>query len=102
LLFAEGEDLRELALADRKARLEAMLAAQPHDVPIHYVEHLHASGDDILESARQMSLEGIVSKRLDAPYRSGRSASSWIKVKCRPGQEVVVGAWTDTAGHFRS
>ncbi len=102
LLFAEGEDLREIALADRKARLEAMLAAQPHDVPIHYVEHLHASGDDILESARQMALEGIVSKRLDAPYRSGRSTSSWIKVKCRPGQEVVVGAWTDTAGHFRS
>ncbi len=102
LLFAEGEDLRELALADRKGRLEAMLAAQPHDVPIHYVEHLHASGDDILESARQMSLEGIVSKRLDGPYRSGRSASNWIKVKCRPGQEVVVGAWTDTAGHFRS
>ncbi|HEY1852736.1 MAG TPA: DNA ligase D [Candidatus Binataceae bacterium] len=104
LLFAGGADLRELTLADRKAHLETMLAAQSEDVPtpIHYVEHLHASGDDILESARQMSLEGIVSKRLDAPYRSGRTASSWIKVKCRPGQEVVVGAWTDTAGHFRS
>jgi bifunctional non-homologous end joining protein LigD len=102
LLFADGEDLRDLALADRKARLLAMLEAHHDGALIRYVEHLHADGDAVLESARKMSLEGIVSKRLDAPYRSGRSASSWLKVKCRPGQEVIVGAWTDTAGKFRS
>ena len=48
-----------------------------------------------------LSLEGIVSKRLDAPYRSGRG-DSWTKAKCRAGHEVVIGGWTTTDGNFRS
>jgi bifunctional non-homologous end joining protein LigD len=103
LLFADGRDLRELPLAERKDRLKNFLNARHDDAsPIRYVEHLTASGDEVLEAARQMGLEGIVSKRLDAPYRSGRTDASWLKVKCRAGQEFVIGAWTDTAGQFRS
>jgi bifunctional non-homologous end joining protein LigD len=103
LLFADGRDLRELPLAERKAWLKNFLNARSDDAsPIRYVEHLTASGDEVLEAARQMGLEGIVSKRLDAPYRSGRTNASWLKVKCRAGQEFVIGAWTDTAGQFRS
>ena len=48
-----------------------------------------------------MDLEGIVSKWLDAPYRSGRS-EAWGKSKCRQGHEVVIGAWTTTGDAFRS
>jgi bifunctional non-homologous end joining protein LigD len=49
-----------------------------------------------------MGLEGVVSKRLDAPYRSGRGGA-WLKTKCRGGQEVVIGGWTSTGGSaFRS
>ena len=48
-----------------------------------------------------MGLEGIVSKQLDAPYRSGRTGS-WTKAKCRAGQEVVLGGWTTEAGTVRS
>jgi bifunctional non-homologous end joining protein LigD len=48
-----------------------------------------------------MSLEGIVSKKLSAPYRSGRS-ESWTKTKCRAGHEVVLGGWKTTNGKFRS
>src|ERR1700761_7243023 len=48
-----------------------------------------------------MSLEGIVSKRLDAPYRSGRS-DDWTKAKCRAGHEVVIGGWSTTTGNFHS
>ncbi|MGD0289251.1 MAG: DNA ligase D [Candidatus Binataceae bacterium] len=103
LPFAGREDLRDLPLSDRKARLRAMLEAQQdEDSPIRYAEHFDNGGDAVLESARAMELEGIVSKRLDAPYRSGRTQSSWIKTKCRPSQEVVIGAWTDNAGKFRS
>ena len=40
-----------------------------------------------------MNLEGIISKRLDAPYRSGR-VGDWTKAKCRAGHEVVIGGWT--------
>jgi bifunctional non-homologous end joining protein LigD len=103
LLFADGRNLRELPLAERKGRLKNFLTARHDDAsPIRYVEHLTARGDEVLEGARQMGLEGIVSKRLDAPYRSGRTNASWLKVKCRAGQEFVIGAWTDTAGQFRS
>ena len=48
-----------------------------------------------------MALEGIVSKQLDAPYRSGR-VGSWTKTKCRAGQEVVIGGWTSDGQELRS
>lgn len=103
LLFAGRQDLHELPLSDRKTRLRSILEAQPDSgTLIRYAEHFDRDGDAVLESARRMSLEGIVSKRLDAPYRSGRTHSSWTKTKCRPSQEVVIGAWTDNAGQFRS
>lgn len=102
LLFADGEDLRPLPLGERKARLKKLLEARKgKDGPIRYVEHFEDRGDTVLESARKLSLEGIVSKRLDAPYRSGRS-EHWTKAKIRAGQEVVLGGWKTTGGKFRS
>jgi bifunctional non-homologous end joining protein LigD len=103
LLFADSEDLRRLPLAERKARLKRMLEARPQGNArsIRYVEHFENGGDAILKSACKLSLEGIVSKKLSAPYRSGRS-ESWTKAKCRAGQEVVLGGWKTTNGKFRS
>jgi bifunctional non-homologous end joining protein LigD len=100
LLFAEGEDLRHRPLSERKRRLEALLgAAKP--TMLRYVSHLETSGPDILNAALRMGLEGIVSKRLDARYQSGRS-ETWVKVKGRPGQEIVIGGWLEENGRFRS
>ena len=92
LLFEDGEDLRALPLRERKRRLQALLdaAALPR---LRYVEHFESGGDAVLKSACSLQLEGVVSKRLDAPYTSGRS-DSWSKSKCRGGQEVVVAGWT--------
>ena len=103
LLFAEGEDLRRLPLAERKARLKQLLDARQKKKTesIRYVEHFEANGDDVLASAKKLKLEGIVSKKLSAPYRSGRS-ESWTKIKSRDGQEVVLGGWKTTQGKFRS
>lgn len=103
LLFADGKDWRALPLERRKARLKTLLDAQrgSETARIRYVEHFANGGDAVLRSACRMSLEGIVSKRLDAPYRSGRG-DAWTKSKCRAGQEVVIGGWTDTGGRFRS
>jgi len=103
LLFAEGEDLRRLPLSDRKARLQALLEAHQDakGQRIRYVDHFQAAGDAVLQSACRMDLEGIVSKKLDAPYRSGRG-ETWLKSKCRAGEEVVIGAWTQTGAAFRS
>jgi bifunctional non-homologous end joining protein LigD len=99
LLFTEGEDLRALPLLARKERLQALL--KKNDVHLRYVEHFTSGGDAVLLSACRMHLEGIVSKRADAPYKAGRG-DSWTKAKCRAGHEVVIGGWSTTAGHFRS
>ncbi|WP_372786657.1 DNA ligase D [Phenylobacterium sp.] len=102
LLFAEGADLRNLPLRDRKDRLKTLLAATPKTAKrIRYVDHFEIAGDAVLQSACRMSLEGIVSKRLDAPYRSDRG-ESWLKSKCRAGHEVVIGGWTGEVGQLRS
>jgi bifunctional non-homologous end joining protein LigD len=102
LLFADGLDLRRLPLRERKARLQQILEARKgKGKRIRFVAHFELNGDEVFESARQLSLEGVVSKKLDAPYHSGRS-SAWTKAKIRAGQEVVLGGWKTTQGKFRS
>jgi bifunctional non-homologous end joining protein LigD len=98
-LFTEGQDLRPLPLADRKSRLHAALRTAPPN--IRYVDHFTSAGDAVLQSACRMDLEGIVSKKLNAPYTSGRG-DKWVKSKCRQGHEVVIGGWTTTGNAFRS
>ncbi|MBB3429037.1 MULTISPECIES: DNA ligase D [Rhizobium] len=101
LLYDGGEDLRSQPLIERKARLQALLAEAGSDTRIRFVEHFETGGDAVLRSACKLSLEGIVSKRADAPYQSGRT-ETWAKSKCRAGHEVVIGAYATTNGRFRS
>ncbi|MDB5479893.1 MAG: uncharacterized protein JWO83_946 [Caulobacteraceae bacterium] len=103
LMFQAGEDLRPAPLTDRKARLQPLLEAAPAGARpnLRYVEHFVTAGDAVLRSACRMHLEGVISKRLDAPYLSGRT-ETWVKSKCRQGHEVVIGGWTTTGDVFRS
>jgi bifunctional non-homologous end joining protein LigD len=103
LLFENGDDLRDQSLRDRKARLKAMFAGfgRARAAILRYADHFESAGDAVLSSACRMSLEGIVSKPLDAPYVSGRGGG-WLKSKCRAGQEVVIGGWTSEGSRFRS
>jgi bifunctional non-homologous end joining protein LigD len=102
LMFAGHDDLRALPLAERKARLKELLGARNgREKLIRYVEHFEEDGETVLDSARKLGLEGIVSKKLGAPYRSGRS-DDWTKAKIRAGHEVVLGGWKTTNGKFRS
>ena len=98
-MFDGKEDLRPRPLVERKLRLEANVEGASAN--IRFVDHFVTAGDAVLQSACRMDLEGIVSKRLDAPYQSGRS-ESWGKSKCRQGHEVVIGGWTTTGEAFRS
>jgi bifunctional non-homologous end joining protein LigD len=99
LLYDASVDIRERPLSERKEWLHQRLAGA--DARIRFVEHFETGGDAVLLSACKLSLEGIVSKKLDAPYRSGRTRS-WGKSKCRAGHEVVIGGWSTTNGRFRS
>jgi bifunctional non-homologous end joining protein LigD len=101
LLFNGGDDLREQPLTERKERLQGLLEAGEDEARLRFVEHFDTGGDAVLKSACQLSLEGIVSKKADAPYVSGRT-DTWAKSKCRAGHEVVIGGWAKTNGRFRS
>jgi bifunctional non-homologous end joining protein LigD len=92
LLYRDGRDLTELPLVERKAALVRLLA-KTRGGPICYAEHFDEDGLLIFKHACAMGLEGVVSKRRDAPYRSGRS-ENFIKSKCRDAQEFVVAGFS--------
>lgn len=103
LLFEGGEDLRALPLSHRKARLQAYVDRVAESGPnLRFVDHFASSGEAVLKSACRLDLEGVISKKLDAPYAAGRS-STWVKSKCRGRDEVVIGGWSSEGGaRFRS
>jgi bifunctional non-homologous end joining protein LigD len=90
LLHLDGKDLRDLPLIERKAKLKELLAGAAG--AIHYSDHVEGGGAAFFKIACAHRLEGIVSKRAESPYRSGRGGD-WLKTKCTKRQEFVVGGW---------
>jgi len=102
ILHSGGQDLREEPLWRRKEILQDVLQRRAaHKNRLRFVAHFTSTGEAVLDAACRMKLEGVISKRRDAPYRSGRS-DSWTKSKCRGGQEVVIGGWWGDAKALRS
>jgi bifunctional non-homologous end joining protein LigD len=99
LLHLDGEDLSARPLLDRKAALAALLG-EGHGI-VRYAPHVVADGAATLREACRLGLEGIVSKRADAPYRAGRNAG-WVKAKCVARQELVIGGFTEPEGAARA
>ena len=93
LLHRDGWDLQKAALVDRKTALRDLLAGAPKLGVIRYSEHLETEGAEVFKHACQLALEGIVSKRAEQPYRSGRG-TDWLKSKCISRQEFVIGGFT--------
>ena len=89
LLYCNGIDLRNVALIERKALLERIVASLAGAGNIRFSQHLEGDGAQMLEHACRMGLEGIVSKRRNEPYRSGRG-EHWLKSKCVERQEFVL------------
>jgi bifunctional non-homologous end joining protein LigD len=95
LLHAEGWDLRDVALWRRKELLKCLLDHAPSQSrAIRYTDHVEGNGALFFEQVAALGLEGMVSKRRDARYRSGRS-DAWRKLKCLHRQEFVVVGYTD-------
>jgi bifunctional non-homologous end joining protein LigD len=92
LLHLDGRDLTALPLIERKQQLKRLIGEKAEG-PMRYSEHFDEAGPVVLEHACKMGLEGIVSKRADAPYRGGRS-EAFIKTKCANSQELVVGGYS--------
>lgn len=99
LLHLDGFDLRQVALVRRKALLKRLL---PNELSIvRFSEHFDQDGDMILKHACRLSLEGLVSKLRNAPYRSGRD-KSWVKSKCSERQEFVVAGFVPSTTSRRA
>ena len=96
LLHLDGVDLTGFTLIERKAALARLLEGTDRHGVIRYSDHFEISGSDMLEHARAYKLEGIISKRRDAPYQSGRGGT-WIKSKVGQNQEFVVVGYKDAA-----
>lgn len=97
LLALDGDDLTELPLEQRKARLESLVAQPGPPGVIRYSDHVLGDGAAFLAVACQRGLEGIISKRRDRPYLPGRGIT-WVKTKCLLRQELVIGGYTDPEG----
>jgi bifunctional non-homologous end joining protein LigD len=98
LLHLDGFDTRAAPLVERKRVLKSFLTEAASSAPgVIYSEHFEG-GADLFARARRLKLEGIVSKLVSAPYRSGRT-EAWVKVKCwNLDRFVVVGFVPDGAG----
>ncbi|MGD9481215.1 DNA ligase D [Shinella sp. G-2] len=90
LLHLDGYDLTRMPLEERKALLEKLVPGTAGI--LRYSGHFDENGALVLRHACRLSLEGVVSKLRDAPYREGRS-KSWIKSKCSARQEFVIGGY---------
>jgi bifunctional non-homologous end joining protein LigD len=94
LLYLDGKDIRAAPLDKRKKLLRKLLPAEAETALLRYSDHVEGSGEALFDKAGKMGLEGIVSKRAAAPYRSGR-VGDWLKSKCIRRQEFVIGGFTE-------
>ena len=94
LLAFDTYDLRPLPLLARKKLLRRVL---PRAGPLRYSDHIEEQGEAMFESVREMQLEGLVAKRADAPYRSGRSAD-WLKLRADRVDDFVVVGYSPSKG----
>jgi len=97
LVHLDGWDVGEAPLLDRKRLLRQLVARGPGGATIRVTGELRGRGPEVLAEAAKAGVEGIVSKRADAPYRPGRSRA-WLKLKCQKRQEFAVVGWTDPQG----
>ena len=95
LLHLDGHDLTALPLRDRRRLLDELLEPGP----AWRCSPTHDDGPALLAAADAQGLEGVVAKRLGSPYEPGRRVRTWLKVKVRRRQEMVVGGWIPGEGN---
>ncbi|MCP3401964.1 MULTISPECIES: non-homologous end-joining DNA ligase [unclassified Bradyrhizobium] len=98
LLWLDGQDLRKLSQLARKELLKELIESNKLETPVFYSEHHMGDGPALFEAAGKLNYEGIISKRVDAPYRSDR-VEAWQKIKAVQRQKFpVVGFVKDPSG----
>ena len=93
LLSLDGKDWRGKPLIRRKERLQALMGEKTLPGWLVYSDHVQGSGSEFYQQACGAGLEGVVSKRADSTYVSGRT-KSWLKTKCHQRAELVIGGYS--------
>ena len=93
LLSLDGKDWRKRPLKERRAKLAALMAEKGISNFLVYADYVQGSGQEFFDQACAAGLEGIMSKRGDRPYISGRGRD-WLKIKCTKGEEFVIGGYS--------
>jgi bifunctional non-homologous end joining protein LigD len=101
LLYLNGRDYREQPLDIRRAALASLLSVSPAGGALRLSDHFEGDGDAFWRHACGMGLEGIISKRRDRPYRSGRG-EDWLKIKCAHGEKFVIAGYLPLLGRKRA
>jgi len=96
VLHLDGHDMRPSPIETRKELLRAIVPGAKRGV-LRFSEHVIGNGARFFAEAARLQLEGIVSKRLGRPYLGGRQGD-WLKIKCSPREEFVIGGFTQPAG----
>ncbi|SAL88430.1 ATP dependent DNA ligase [Caballeronia arvi] len=96
LLWVNGSDIREQPLRSRRALLHELMRSVASPL-LRYSDDFAEDPASLIASACKIKLEGIIGKRADAPYRSGRS-NDWVKLKCNLRQEFVIGGFSRVKG----
>ena len=99
LLYFNGADLRGEPFSTRRDALEALFEDSDSS-RVRLSQTFDADGPSILKSACDMGLEGVIAKKLAAPYRGTRT-EAWLKVKCQRRQEFVIGGFVSRTGSTR-
>ncbi len=94
VLWVDGRDVRTRPLRERQKLLDEILTPMG---AIKRSEQFIGTGKALFAAAKEQGIEGIVAKRLDAPYSSARSAA-WVKIKAFRSMECVIGGWTEGQG----
>ncbi len=102
LIYLEGHDLRSAPLLARKEILKNLILKKishrsTKSLVIRFSSHMIDHGQKIYQASCKRQIEGVISKRVDSTYESGRS-KQWVKTKCRHEEEFVIGGFTDPGG----
>ena len=98
LLHLDGRSLLAVPLEDRKRLLKSVLREGRR---VRFASHVETEGLAFYEAAEARNLEGIIAKHRRSRYEPGRRVTTWLKIKLRPEQELVVGGWTPGEGNAR-
>lgn len=100
ILHLNGVDLRKMPLIERKQILAGLLRGHKTGI-VRFSQHISGSGATMLAEACKLGLEGIISKRADRPYRSGRTGD-WLKITCLMNDEYVIGGYLNSTAQRKA